>query len=114
MSTLRVHVGNAKDMGKRFVRAFKQTQAGKRFEERHITFLSLQDMLAAITPKRLELLRELHKHGADNVMALSRALSRDYKRVHSDVAALEAAGLVVRQDGRLTAPWETVSAEVAL
>lgn len=114
MSRLRVHVGNARDIGKRFARAFKRTQAGERFEERNITFLSLRDMMAAITPKRLELLRELHREGADSVMALARSLSRDYKRVHSDVAVLEAAGLVVREGGRLTAPWDAVAAEVAL
>lgn len=114
MSTLKVHVGNARDVGKRFAQAFRRTQAGERFEERNITFLSLQDMMAAITPKRLELLRELHKEGADSVMALARTLARDYKRVHSDVAVLEAAGLIVREGGRLTAPWDTVSAEVAL
>ena len=114
MSKLNVHVGNAQDMGKRFARAFKRTQAGERFEERNITFLSLQDMMSAITPKRLELLRALHKEGADSVMALARSLARDYKRVHEDVAVLEAAGLVVRKEGRLTAPWDAVSAEVAL
>lgn len=114
MSTLKAHVGNAENMGKRFARAFRRTQAGERFKERNITFLSLQDMMAAITPKRLELLRTPHKEGADSVMALARTLSRDYKRVHADVAVLEAAGLVVRENGRLTAPWDTVSAEVAL
>lgn len=114
MSTLRTHAGNARDMGNRFVRAFRRTQAGEQFEERNVTFLSLQDMMAAITPKRLEVLRELHRESADSVMALARTLARDYKRVHADVAVLEAAGLVVRQAGRLTAPWDAVSAEVAL
>ena len=114
MSTLNVHVGNVQDMGKRFARAFKRTQAGERFEERNITFLSLREMMSAITPKRLELLRALHKESADSVMALARSLSRDYKRVHEDVAVLEAAGLVVREEGRLTVPWDAVSAEVAL
>ena len=76
MSTLKAHAGNAKDMGKRFARAFRRTQAGERFKERNVTFLSLQEMMAAITPKRLEMLRVLHKEGADSVMALARTLSR--------------------------------------
>ena len=48
MSTLRAHVGNARDVGKRCARAFRRTRGGEeRFEERNITFLSLQDMMAA-------------------------------------------------------------------
>ena len=37
-----------------------------------------------------------------------------YKRVHEDVAILEGAGLIVREDGRLSAPWDALTAEVSL
>jgi predicted transcriptional regulator len=114
MTKMNVHVGSAQDMGKRFVSAWNRAVAGEEVNERHATFLSLEEMLAALSPKRLELLRHLHREGAENVKALALALNRDYKRVHEDVALLENAGLIVREDGRLTAPWETLSAEVPL
>ncbi|CAB3775175.1 helix-turn-helix domain-containing protein [Paraburkholderia humisilvae] len=114
MSKLNVHVGGARDMGKRFLSAWNRAQAGEKVDERHVTFLSLEEMLAALSPKRLEVLRHLHRESAESVKALADALKRDYKRVYEDVAILEAAGLVVREDGRLTAPWDTLSAEVTL
>jgi predicted transcriptional regulator len=54
MSKLTVHVGGARDMGRRFAAAFEQAAAGKNVEERHVTFLSLEEMMAALTPKRLD------------------------------------------------------------
>lgn len=114
MSKLNVHVGGARDMGRRFAAAFDRAQAGENFEERHATFLSLEEMLAALSPKRLEMLRHLHRESAESVKALATALNRDYKRVYEDVVILENAGLIVREEGRLSAPWDTLSAEVSL
>ena len=114
MSKITAHVGGARDMGRRFAAAFDRAAAGENFDERHITFLSLEEMMAALTPKRLELLRHLHRESADSVKALATALGRDYKRVHEDVAVLESAGLITREDGRLRAPWDALAAEVSL
>ena len=114
MSKMNVHVGTARDAGKRFLSAWNRAQTGEKVDERHVTFLSLEAMLAALSPKRLEMLRHLHREGAESVRALAVALNRDYKRVYEDVATLENAGLVVREDGRLTAPWDALSAEVML
>ena len=114
MRKLNVHVGGARDMGRRFAAAFNRAQAGENFDERHVTFLSLEEMLAALSPKRLEMLRHLHREGAESVKALAAALERDYKRVYEDVLILENAGLIVREQGRLTAPWDAVTAEVSL
>jgi predicted transcriptional regulator len=114
MSKLNVHVGGARDMGRRFASAFNRAQAGEKFEERHVTFLSLEEMLAALSPKRLEMLRHLHREGAESVKALALALNRDYKRVYEDVAILENAGLIVREAGLLITPWDALTAEVSL
>jgi predicted transcriptional regulator len=114
MSKMTVHVGGARDMGQRFSEAFRRAVAGEDFEERHITFLSLEEMMSALTPKRLELLRYLHKNNVGSIKALAQELGRDYKRVHEDVKTLEAAGLIVREAGRFGAPWTALAAEVAL
>jgi hypothetical protein len=37
-----------------------------------------------------------------------------YKNVHADFTMLEEAGLIVRDGIRLSAPWDTVTAEMAL
>jgi predicted transcriptional regulator len=99
-------------MGRRFAVAMLRAQAGEDFEERHLTFLSLEEMMAALTPKRLELLRYLRQHEVSCVRAL--ALCRDYKRVHEDVKHLETTGLVTREKGRIAAPWAALCVEVAL
>jgi predicted transcriptional regulator len=109
-----VHVDSTRDMGRRFAEAFQRAAAGEDFEERHITFLSLEEMMSALSPKRLELLRYLRKNEAVNIKTLALALGRDYKRVHEDAKILEAAGLIVREAGRLYAPWAALVAEVAL
>jgi predicted transcriptional regulator len=101
-------------MGRRFSAAFERAVAGENFQERHVTFLSLDEMMTALAPKRLELLRYLRRSGADSVKAFARELDRDYKRVHENVAILERAGLIVREDGRLSAPWDALTAEVSL
>lgn len=53
-------------------------------------------MVRTPSPKRLELLRHLHRNPVRTIRALATALGRDYHRVHEDVDALEAAGLLER------------------
>jgi len=114
MTKLTVHTGDPAGMGRRFVDAFERAQTGQVVDERHVTFLSFDAMMAALSPKRLELLRHLRHERVGSIQALATALGRDYKRVHEDVTRLENAGLLVRQNGQLEAPWESLVVEVAL
>jgi len=109
-----VHVGSMADMGKRFTNAWSKAAAGKKVDETHITFLDLQMMLDTLSLRRLELLKHVHQHGADNVKQLANALNRDYKNVHHDVTVLESAGLLLRDGRKLLAPWDELSASVSL
>lgn len=111
---VQVHVGSLADMGKRFAGAWNRATTGKKVSETHITFLDVQTMLETLSPRRLELLKFVRQHGADNIKELATALERDYKNVHSDVAALEAAGLLLRDGRKLSAPWDELSASVSL
>ena len=45
----------------------------------HLTFVDVQTMLDALSLRRLDLLKHVRQHGADNVKALALALGRDYK-----------------------------------
>ena len=111
---VQVSVGSLADMGNRFAGAWNRAATGKKVSETHVTFLAVQTMLDALSPRRLELLRHVRQHGADNVRALSLALHRDYKNVHKDVTMLEAAGLLQRDGRKLTAPWDELQASVSL
>lgn len=48
------------------------------------------------------------------VAGLARTLGRDYKRVHEDVSALVHAGLLVRDEHGIRAPYDSVQAIVSL
>ncbi len=67
-----------------------------------------------LSPKRLELLRQVHRHPEKTVSGLATILSRDYKRVHDDVSALSRAGLTERDEDGLRAPCDSVRAAVPL
>jgi predicted transcriptional regulator len=48
------------------------------------------------------------------VKALAERLGRDYKRVHQDVETLTAAGLLQRENGSVSAPYDAIAAEMRL
>jgi predicted transcriptional regulator len=61
-----------------------------------------------MTANRLELLRQVHRAPPRSILALSRALGRDDKRVHEDVKALTAAGLLDRNKAGLRADYDAI------
>ena len=109
-----VHVGTMEDMGRRFVSAWRRHENGEKVRERHLTFEDLPALLKALTPKRLELLREVHREAAPSVRVLADRLGRDYKRVHGDVDTLSTLGLLVRDEKRILAPYDVIQADFDL
>ncbi len=95
-----VRVGDTLEtLGQRFVDAWHRAERGDLAPDNAqitVGFESFETMVRVLSPKRLELLRHVHKHPAKNIRALAQALGRDYRRVHEDVEALEAAGLLDR------------------
>lgn len=65
---------------------------------RDVAIRSWDGLSRATAGRRLEMPRHLRHHPAGSIAALARALQRDYKRVHEDVEALVAAGLMVRDE----------------
>ena len=45
---------------------------------------------------------------------LAKTLGRDYKRVHADVSAIVQAGLIVRDENGIRAPYDSIQATVSL
>ena len=114
-AALRVHVGPLEDMGARFVDAWHRAERGERFSESHVTFLDLETLIGTLSTRRLELLRQVRRHGSyPSIRAIADTLGRDYKNVHEDVRTLLAAGLLAQEGRRITAPWDEVRASVAI
>lgn len=80
-----------------------------------LSFQSLDGLLGVLTPKRWALLRGLAALGPSSIRRVAKELGRDYKAVHTDVAALTTAGLIERDpEGRVVVPWDRIRAEVDL
>jgi predicted transcriptional regulator len=94
--------------------AWNKAVVGEQVQETHVTFLDLQTMLENLSPRRLDLLRHVRQHEAENVRELAQTLGRDCKNVHQDVAVLESVGLLLRDGRKLTAPWDQLQASVSL
>jgi predicted transcriptional regulator len=104
---VQIHVGETmEDVGTRFVDAWHRMERGEEVNEKHVSFADWETMIRTLSPKRLELLRHVHQHPARNIRVLAQALGRDYRRVHEDVAALEAAGLLERDKEGVRAEYD--------
>jgi predicted transcriptional regulator len=109
-----VHVGTMEEMGRRFVSAWRRLENGEKVRERHLTFEDLPGLLSALSPKRLELLREVRREAAPSVRVLAERLDRDYKRVHGDVDTLSSFGLLIRDETGISAPYDVIQADFDL
>jgi predicted transcriptional regulator len=110
---LRAHVENLAASGQRFVEAWRRAQRGERAREEHLSFESLEGLLATLSPKRIELLRLVRRRPHLSIAAVARELGRDYKRVHGDVRALERVGLLEEDEAGLSAPYAGVDAQLS-
>jgi predicted transcriptional regulator len=99
------------EMGKRFTAAWKSGRPAARV----FTFESPAALFRVLSSKRWELIERLQLMGASSVRGLARALERDVKRVHEDVAALIEVGLIEKTaGGRLRVPYTVIEADFAL
>ena len=106
--------GSLEDDADAFVDAWERAERGEQVAERVLSYESWEGLSAVLTGERYRLLRHLHAHPEPSVSALARALGRQYRRVHADVAALEVAGLLARDDGTVRATADTIQAEIRL
>jgi predicted transcriptional regulator len=112
---LESHAGeSAEAMARRFIDAWHRPERGDAVDEHHLSFESWEGLTRVLTGKRVELLRHLHRHGARSIAELARALGRDYKRVHADVAALATAGLIDRTPSGLRADYGEIRTRIAV
>ncbi len=110
---VQVHVESLAESGRRFVDAWQRAAQGERLREEHLSFESLEGLLTTLSPKRIELVRLVRRRPNLSIAAVARELGRDYKRVHGDVRALEAAGLLEEDAAGLQAPFAGVDARLS-
>jgi len=114
---VQIHVGDSLDeIGAWAIDTWHRMERGEDVHEKHISFENWETMVRILSPKRLDLLRHVHQHPAKNIRTLAQALGRDYRRVHEDVEALEAAGLLERDKEGVRAEYDAfyVQMRVAL
>jgi predicted transcriptional regulator len=113
---LEIRVAPPRDALDRFEAAWNRVAEGGRVRPWHV--LSLEDLPAvakALSPARWHLVKALKAAGPSSVYELARRLERNYKNVHTDVAALLEAGLLERDaEGRVRVGWDAVRAELRL
>jgi predicted transcriptional regulator len=106
--------GRIEDDAAAFLDAWRRTERGEAVSDRVLAFESWEGLAQVMTGERYRLLRHLHRHPEPSVSALARALGRQYRRVHADVAALEQAGLLDRSTGDVHATADVIRAEIQL
>jgi predicted transcriptional regulator len=91
-----------------FADTWRRAEAGEEVTPR-LAFGSLRELFSALTDKRLELMRYVASHEGLNTRKLAQELERDYKNVHTDVAALVDLGLLAKDErGGLSAPFDEI------
>ena len=91
MSELKIHVHDTlEDMGARFAEAWRRAERGETVQERHLSFDSFETLARTLTPRRLDLLRHIHRTPAASIAALARAVGRDCR------SSLRTAGQALR------------------
>lgn len=112
---LDLHIGGSfDDVAKRIADAWHRAERGEPVSEDHLTFITWDSFSRTMTPKRLELLRHLHRHPQASVASLARSLERDYRRVHEDVDILTQAGLIEQDETGLHAGYNEIRTVIAL
>lgn len=81
-----------------------------------VSFANATLLIKTLTPKRLELLQQLHALGkSSSIRTLAKKLDRDYSNVHQDVKILYHAGLVLQdKTGKYSMPWDKIVTEVPM
>ncbi len=106
--------GSLADDAANFAKAWRRAEQGEAVHERRLAFESWDALAKLLTGERFRLLKHVHAHPEPSIAALARSLSRQYRRVHDDVAALVAAGLLARPAGAVHATADRLTAEITL
>ncbi len=94
--------------GKDFTR---RLDAGEKMHEGdfQLSFSTPAQLVAELSPKRMELLRVLKNAGPLSIRALAKMMGRNYSNVHADVRRLIEHGLIEKDAGdHILVPWDDI------
>lgn len=113
---LRVNVESLASSLERAAKVMEALERGKKVKQQEgIGFANVASMLSLFTPKRWELIEVLRSSEAMSVKALATILNRNYKNVHTDVAALIEWGVLKRNESNLVyVPYNELVFDVKL
>ena len=115
MADVEVEVGRSLDnLGIEFVATWSAAEAGRPVAgDDRIVVRDWTALCAVLTLERYALPRHLRQEPATGIRALARALERDVRRVHADVAALAELGFVMRaDDGGLSTAVDAITSTI--
>jgi len=70
------------------------------------TFVSIEELVRILTPRRMELLARIQELNPKSIKELAEKTGRDFKNVYNDLKALSAVGLVeFKGEGRNRKPY---------
>jgi len=114
--TISIKVGSVEESLAKFKEAWIQAEKGK-LKKKPIEILHFENMfllLKTLSPRRLELMQQLHMQGLSSIRALAKLLNRDYRNVYDDIKALDKIGLVVNEAGKYYVPWDSIKTEIPM
>jgi predicted transcriptional regulator len=112
---LEIRVGPPRDALDRFEAAWNRVADQEKIKPLYVLSMAdLPSFVRALTPARWVLVENLRKGGACSIYELAKRLERNYKNVHTDVAALIRLGLVERSESGVGVAWDVVRAELRL
>ncbi len=114
MREIHATVGSLDDMGKAFTSAWHRAESSNDQASELICFESPTELYSVLSPKRIDLLKDLRSMQAVSIYALAKHLGRDYKNVHGDVKLLEQYGLIERDGDKVIAPYDVIHADFDL
>lgn len=100
-------VGNLNDA----VEDFKSAWLNGTVKTPEISFASWDLMHKVLAPKRLDLVKALCGQTPMSIRELARRVERDFKGVHTDISALVNAGLVEKEDNKISFPYDGIHVE---
>ena len=105
-----IGVRSLEEMGRDFISTWKRAEKGLPIDSnQHLYFATITELWKKLTPRRMELVYFLRKHGSMSIRQAAKLLNRDYKDVHSDVQSLLPIDLLVKgEDGLISAPWDSI------
>jgi predicted transcriptional regulator len=111
-------VGSLEETLARFNQVWESVEHGEKIVDKPLEVVSFENvkvLLQILSPKRLELLQQLHEMGKTSIRALAKKLMRDYRNVHEDIKTLYQAGLVLLDSsGKYYMPWDKIITEIPM